>query len=333
MSWETIIRSQCRREPSVQLQPIVSAAVRIYDDMGLATGNTPLVRLARLTKGLGGIIAGKIEYRNPARSLKCRLGAALMWEGIKSGKLRPGMTVVESTTGNTGIALAQACARLGYGLMLTMPESASTERRKVLRALGARVILSPSCEGVQGAAARARAIAVSDPNCYYPDQYSSPANPNIHYQTTGPEIWIDTEGKVSAVVAGIGTGGTITGTGRFLKKRNPNVRMIGVEPASCSVLTGGAIGPTKIQGLGTGFVPKVLDMSVVDEIACVTDEEAMEWTRRLAAEEGLFCGISSGAAAAVAARVAARPEYDGKYIVCILPDSGELYLSSAVFAL
>jgi cysteine synthase len=299
--------------------------------MGLATGNTPLVRFTHLAGGLPGSVAGKIEYRNPARSAGCRVAAAMVADATAAGTLKPGMTVVEATTGNTGIALAQACARMGHKFIATMPDCMSLERRKVMKALGAQVILTPSNDGMQGAVDRARAIAVCDKNCFFADQYSNPSNPAMHYRTTAPEIWRDAGEKLGAVVAGIGTGGTISGIGRFFKEQAALVRVIGVEPESCCVLTGGKYGPTRIQGLGAGFAPKTLDMSVVDEIICVSDDEAFEWTRRLASREGLFCGISSGAAAAAAVTVAARPEYKDTMVVCILPDSGELYLSTALF--
>lgn len=306
--------------------------MQIYDDMRLATGNTPLVRFAHVTRGLPATVAGKIEYRNPARSVGCRVAAALLWDAEKAGKLKPGMTVVEASTGNTGIALAQGCARMGYRLIITMPESMSHERRKIMKAFGAQVVLTPSNEGMQGAVARARAICVGSDGHYFTDQYSNPANADMHYRTTGPEVWNDTDGNLAAVVTGIGTGGTISGIGRYIKERNPSVTVIGVEPEACCVLSGGAPGPTKIQGLGAGFVPRALDMSVVDAVERVSDDEAFHWTRKLACEEGLFCGPSSGAAAAIAARLAARPEYSGRLIVCILPDSGQMYLSTPVFA-
>ncbi len=251
----------------------------------------------------------------------------------KDGLLRPGMTVVDATSGNTGIALANICSPKDYRLILTMPEDASGERRKILKVLDAMVVLTPASEGMAGAHARARAIAAAHPKAFFADQFSNPANAGAHYLGTGPEIWADTDGEVAAIVAGIGTGATITGAGRFLKERNPSILTVGVEPAQSATAAGGSAGYHRLAGLGPGFVPKALDLSVVDELATVTDEEAAETTRRLAAEEGLFCGFSSGAAAATALKVAARPEMAGRLVVAILPDGGERYLSTPLFRL
>jgi len=313
---------------------------RIYEDNSLSIGNTPLVRLNRITKGLGATIAAKIEGRNPAYSVKCRIGAAMIWAAERDGHLKPGsrdVTVLEPTSGNTGIALAFVCAARGYPLLLTMPETMSMERRKMLAAFGAELVLTEGAKGMKGAVAKAEEIAASNPGKYFmPQQFKNPANPEIHFKTTGPEIWNDTDGKVDIFVAGVGTGGTITGVCRFIKSKKP-IWSVAVEPIHSPVLT--AIrngeeprpGPHKIQGIGAGFKPDVLDLSLVDEIATVSNEEAMEYARRLHLEEGITCGISSGAAVAVACRVAARPENKGKLIVAVLPDSGERYLSTALF--
>jgi len=313
---------------------------RIYEDNSLSIGNTPLVRLNRITKGLGATIAAKIEGRNPAYSVKCRIGAAMIWAAERDGHLKPGsrdVTVLEPTSGNTGIALAFVCAARGYPLLLTMPETMSLERRKMLAGFGAELVLTEGAKGMKGAVAKAEEIAASNPGKYFmPQQFKNPANPEIHFKTTGPEIWNDTDGKVDIFVAGVGTGGTITGVSRFIKSKKP-IWSVAVEPIHSPVLT--AIrngeeprpGPHKIQGIGAGFKPDVLDLSLVDEIATVSNEEAMEYARRLHLEEGITCGISSGAAVAVACRVAARPENKGKLIVAVLPDSGERYLSTALF--
>jgi len=313
---------------------------RIYEDNSLSIGNTPLVRLNRITKGLGATIAAKIEGRNPAYSVKCRIGAAMIWAAERDGHLKPGsrdVTVLEPTSGNTGIALAFVCAARGYPLLLTMPETMSLERRKMLAGFGAELVLTEGAKGMKGAVAKAEEIAASNPGKYFmPQQFKNPANPEIHFKTTGPEIWNDTDGKVDIFVAGVGTGGTITGVSRFIKSKKP-IWSVAVEPIHSPVLT--AIrngeeprpGPHKIQGIGAGFKPDVLDLSLVDEIATVSNEEAMEYARRLHLEEGITCGISSGAAVAVACRVAARPENKGKLIVTVLPDSGERYLSTALF--
>jgi len=303
----------------------------IFKDNSESIGRTPLVRINRLTQGLPGIVLAKIEGRNPAYSVKCRIGAAMIWDAEKRGVLKPGMKVVEPTSGNTGIALAYVCAARGYPLTLTMPETMSLERRMMLKGFGADLVLTPGAEGMKGAIAKAEELS-HEPGWYMPQQFKNPANPAIHFQTTGPEIFNDTEGKIDIFVAGVGTGGTITGVSRYLKgeKKLP-IKSIAVEPAGSPVLSGGAPGRHKIQGIGAGFIPDIYDKSVVDEIVQVTDDESIEMAKRLAKEEGITCGISCGAAMAAALKVAARPENKGKVIVTILPDSGERYLSTALF--
>jgi len=304
----------------------------VFNDNAESIGRTPLVRINRLSKGLPGTILAKIEGRNPAYSVKCRIGAAMIWDAEKSGKLKPGMKVVEPTSGNTGIALAYVCAAKGYQLTLTMPETMSMERRQMLKAFGAELILTPGAEGMRGAIAKAEELA-KNPEYFIPQQFKNPANPEIHFKTTGPEIWEDTQGKVDIFVSGVGTGGTITGVSRFIKgeKKHP-LHVIAVEPAESAVLSGKPPGRHKIQGIGAGFVPDILDRSVIDEIITVTDDESFDIARRIAKEEGIICGISCGAAMAVALKVAARPESKGKTIVVVLPDSGERYLSTPLFS-
>ncbi len=306
---------------------------RIFDDNSLSIGRTPLVRISRIAKGSKATVLGKVEGRNPAYSVKCRIGANMIWEAEKSGVLKPGMTVVEPTSGNTGIALAFVCAARGYRLLLTMPETMSLERRKMLAAFGAELVLTPGSEGMGGAIRRAQEIADEGAGrSFMPNQFKNPANPEIHFRTTGPEIWEDTDGKVDILVSGVGTGGTITGVSRYLKhEKGKPILSVAVEPANSPVLSGGPPGPHKIQGIGAGFKPDVLDLSLVDEVVQVTDDEAFEHARRLAREEGLVSGISCGAAVAAAMKVAARPESAGKTIVVILPDSGERYLSTPLF--
>jgi cysteine synthase A len=300
-------------------------------DNSESIGRTPLVRINRLAKGLDCTILAKVEGRNPAYSVKCRIGAAMIWDAEKRGVLKPGMQVVEPTSGNTGIALAYVCAARGYPLTLTMPDTMSIERRMMLKAYGATLILTPGADGMRGAIARAEEIA-KDPNYFMPHQFENPANPDIHFCTTGPEIWNDTDGKIDILISGVGTGGTITGVSRYIKleKKHP-LKSVAVEPANSPVLSGGKPGKHRIQGLGAGFIPGTLDMKMVDEVVSVTDEESFEMSPRLAKEEGIISGISCGAAMSAALKVAARPESAGKTIVVILPDSGERYLSTPLF--
>jgi cysteine synthase len=306
--------------------------MRVFEDASYSIGNTPLVHLRKLGAGLGANVFGKVEGRNPAYSVKCRIGASMVWNAEKAGLLKPGGTIVEPTSGNTGIALAFVSAARGYRLILTMPETMSVERRYMLKAFGADVILTPGELGMAGAIAEAERLAAENPAYYMPQQFKNPANPEIHFKTTGPEIWNDMDGKVDVFVAGVGTGGTITGVSRYLKQeKGLPVEAVAVEPEDSPVLSGGKAGPHKIQGIGAGFVPDVLDRSLVDKVETVTNDEAFETARRLAREEGLICGISCGAAAAVALRLAAHEAYAGKNIVVILPDSGERYLSTALF--
>lgn len=304
----------------------------IFADNSETIGRTPLVRINRLTQGLKATVLAKIEGRNPAYSVKCRIGASMIWDAEQSGKLKPGMHVVEPTSGNTGIALGYVCAARGYPLTLTMPETMSVERRMMLKGFGAELILTPGADGMKGAIAKAEELA-AQPGWFMPQQFKNPANPAIHFKTTGPEIWHDTDGKVDIFVAGVGTGGTITGVGRYLKneKKLP-LKIVAVEPTASPVLSGGAPGRHKIQGIGAGFVPDILDRSVIDEVLQVTDDESLETAKQLAKKEGISCGISCGAAMAAALKVAARPESAGKVIVVVLPDSGERYLSTALFA-
>jgi len=305
----------------------------IFDDNSQSIGNTPLVKINRLAEGVKASIAAKIEGRNPAYSVKCRIGASMIWAAEKENKLKPGMTVVEPTSGNTGIALSYVCAARGYKLVLTMPETMSLERRKMLAAFGADLVLTPGSGGMGAAIKKAQDMYDENPQKYFlPNQFKNPANPEIHFKTTGPEIWNDTEGKIDILVSGVGTGGTITGVSRYIKQeKNKQIKSVAVEPVNSPVLSGGSPGPHKIQGIGAGFKPDVLDMSLVDEVVQVTDEEAFETSRRLAREEGIISGISSGAAMAAALKVAARPESNGKLIVVVLPDSGERYLSTPLF--
>ncbi|MFO0919851.1 MAG: cysteine synthase A [Planctomycetaceae bacterium] len=305
--------------------------MKLYRDNLESIGRTPLVRINKLSAGLGANIFAKIEGRNPAYSVKCRIGAAMIWDAEQQGKLRPGVQVIEATSGNTGIALAFACAVRGYKLTLTMPETMSQERRAMLKAFGAELLLTPGAEGMRGAISRAEALAIQ-PGWYMPRQFDNPANPRIHFETTGPEIWNDTDGQVDVFVAGVGTGGTITGVGRYLKlEKMRQVHVVAVEPAASPVLSGGASGKHRIQGIGAGFVPRVLDRSVIDEVVTVSDEESLEVARRLMREEGISAGISCGAALSATLNVAARPEFRGKNIVTILPDFGERYLSTVLF--
>ena len=303
----------------------------VYKDNTESIGRSPLVRINRLTKGLKATVLAKIEGRNPAYSVKCRIGAAMIWDAEKSGKLKAGMKVVEPTSGNTGIALAFVCAARGYPLVLTMPDTMSLERRMMLKAFGAELILTPGAEGMKGAIGKAEELA-AQPKYFMPQQFKNPANPEIHFKTTGPEIWEDTGGNVDILISGVGTGGTITGVSRYFEKsKGKPLHSIAVEPTTSPVLSGGSPGKHKIQGIGAGFIPDVLDMSLVDEVVLVTDDESFELAPRIAKEEGITCGISSGAAMAAALKVAARPESEGKTIVVVLPDSGERYLSTPMF--
>jgi cysteine synthase A len=311
----------------------------VFADNSLSIGRTPLIRLNRLAAGAKGTVLVKIEGRNPAYSVKCRIGASMIKDAEERGVLKPGVEVVEPTSGNTGIALAFVCAVRGYKLTLCMPETFSQERRRVLAAFGANLVLTPGAEGMPGAIKRAEALAAADPAHYFlPQQFKNPANPRIHEQTTGPEIWSDTDGKVDALVAGVGTGGTLTGISRFWEKvKGKSLHSVAVEPAKSPVITqtrsGAALKPAphKIQGIGAGFIPDTLDLGLVDQVEQVTDEEAIETARRLAREEGILSGISSGAAAAVAVRLARSEAFAGKTIVAILPDSGERYISTVLF--
>ncbi|QDU41156.1 Cysteine synthase A [Maioricimonas rarisocia] len=303
----------------------------IFNDNAESIGRTPLVKINRLTKDLKATVLAKVEGRNPAYSVKCRIGAAMIWDAEQTGKLKPGMHVVEPTSGNTGIALAFVCAARGYPLTLTMPDTMSVERRMMLKSFGANLVLTPGADGMKGAIQKAEELS-ANPEYFMPQQFDNPANPEIHFRTTGPEIWEDTQGKIDILVAGVGTGGTITGVSRFIKKEMAHpLHSIAVEPTASPVLSGGEPGKHKIQGIGAGFVPSILDMSLVDEVVQVTDEESFEMAPRVAREEGITCGISCGAAMSAALKVAARPENEGKTIVVVLPDSGERYLSTPMF--
>jgi cysteine synthase A len=305
-----------------------------FDDILESLGRTPLIRLHRVTRGLHATILVKVEGRNPAYSVKCRIGPAMIWAAEKEGLIKPGeTTIVEPTSGNTGIALAFACASKGYRLLLTMPEDMSIERRRLLKAFGADLVLTPRADVMAGAIARAEEIVASGPAFFMPNQFKNPANPEIHLKTTGPEIWEDTGGEVDILVAGIGTGGTITGVSHYMKRirKKDGFYSVGIEPADSAVLSGGKPGPHRIQGIGAGFKPEILDLDLVDEIQTVTSDEAYEMARRVAREEGILCGISSGAAVAVALKVAAREENKDKTIVTVLPDSGERYLSTPLY--
>ncbi|UUM31226.1 cysteine synthase A [Vibrio japonicus] len=310
---------------------------KIYEDNSLTIGNTPIVRLNKVSKGK---VLAKIESRNPSFSVKCRIGASMIWDAEKQGKLKPGVELVEPTSGNTGIALAFVAAARGYKLTLTMPESMSLERRKLLKALGANLELTEAAKGMKGAIAKAEEIVASNPDKYLLlQQFNNPANPEIHEKTTGPEIWDATDGEIDVFVAGVGTGGTITGTSRYIKgEKGKNIVSVAVEPAESPVITQALAGeeiqpaPHKIQGIGAGFIPGNLDLELLDRVETVTSEEAIEMARRLMEEEGILAGISSGAAVVAANRLAELPEFEGKNIVTVLPSSGERYLSTALFS-
>ena len=306
--------------------------VRIYEDLTKTVGNTPLVKLNRVTKGIDATVVVKLESFNPLSSVKDRIGVSMIDAAERAGHIKPDTIILEPTSGNTGIALAFVAAARGYKLVLVMPETMSIERRKLLKALGADLVLTPGSQGMKGAIATAEEMLAKDPRYYYiPQQFRNPSNPEIHRKTTAEEIWRDTDGKVDIVVAGVGTGGTITGIAEVIKSRRPGFRAIAVEPAASPVLSGGKPGPHKIQGIGAGFVPEVLRRDLVDEIVKVEYEDAVKTARRLAKEEGVLVGISSGAAAWAALQVAARPENMGKLVVAIMPDTGERYLSTELF--
>jgi cysteine synthase len=312
---------------------------RTYSDNAQSIGNTPLVRLNRLTDGAKATVLAKIEGRNPAYSVKCRIGASMIWDAEERGLLKPGVEILESTSGNTGIALAYVAAARGYRLTLTMPDTMSIERRRILAAFGANIVLTPGAEGMKGALSRAETMAASNPDRFFvPQQFKNPATPGIHEKTTGPEIWNDTEGQVDVFVAGVGTGGTITGVSRYIKgAMGKAILSVAVEPRESPVITQKLAGrdlqpgPHKIQGIGAGFIPDTLDLAMVDRVEQVDGAEAVEFARRLAREEGILCGISCGAAAAAAVRLANQEEFEGRNIVVILPDAGERYLSTVLF--
>jgi cysteine synthase A len=306
--------------------------VSIAKDITQLIGHTPLVRLNRVTDGAGADVVAKLESFNPANSVKDRLGVALIDAAEEAGLLKPDTIILEPTSGNTGIALAMVAAARGYKLVLTMPETMSVERRKVLRAYGAEIVLTPGPEGMPGAIAKAEELAKTDQRYFIPQQFENPANPAIHRKTTAEEVWRDTDGKIDFFVSGVGTGGTLTGVAQVIKERKPSVQFVAVEPAASPVLSGGQKGPHPIQGIGAGFIPPVLDMDLVDEVITVGNDDSINLARRLAREEGLLVGVSSGAAVVAALQVARRPENAGKLIVVVLPDFGERYLSTPLFA-
>jgi cysteine synthase A len=304
----------------------------IAEDVTQLVGNTPLVRLNRVTEGAVADVVAKLEFFNPANSVKDRIGVAMLDAAEQAGLIKPDTIILEPTSGNTGIALAMVAAARGYRIVLTMPETMSVERRMLLRAYGAELVLTPGSEGMPGAIAKAEELAKTDQRYFVPQQFENPANPAIHRATTAEEVWRDTDGKVDIFVSGVGTGGTITGVAQVIKERKPSAQFVAVEPAASPVLSGGQKGPHPIQGIGAGFVPPVLDLDLVDEVITVGNDDSLNLARRLAAEEGLLVGISSGAAAVAALQVARRPENEGKLVVVVLPDFGERYLSTPLFA-
>ena len=304
---------------------------KIYKNITETIGNTPLVKLNKIAEGIDAILLGKLESFNPTSSVKCRIGNALISAAEKNGLITKDTVIIEPTSGNTGIALAMACAARGYKLILTMAENLTIERKKILKAYGAELVLTPAQEGMKGAIAKAESLQKEIGNAYIPQQFKNKANPEIHRQTTALEIWNDTDGNVDILISGVGTGGTITGVAEVLKQKNPNFKAIAVEPDDSPVLSGGKPGPHKIQGTGAGFIPDILNVSIIDEIIRITNDDAFEYAKKIAITDGILCGISCGAAIAAALQVGKRPENKGKTIVVILPDTGERYLSTTLF--